>query len=81
MQLGERGASQPLDVVWLLACFCSGINSGLGGNLNLEPIHLGPDNTTRGVEKMGKGRQAGVKCQFFLSVHFALCRYSIKTDQ
>ena len=28
MQLEEREASQPLYIVLLLACFCSGINSG-----------------------------------------------------
>lgn len=32
MQLGEREASQPLYIVLLLAYFCSGINSGFGGN-------------------------------------------------
>lgn len=67
MQLEEREASQPLHVVLLLAYFCSGINSGFGGNPVPSAYQISA--STRGAEEMGKGGGQVLNVSF-KSVHF-----------
>lgn len=63
----EREASQPLYTIFLLACFCSGINSGFWREpcaFSLSSQDQIPQST-RGVEELGKGEWVSVKYQFF----------------
>lgn len=61
MQFGEREVSQPLYIVLLLACVCSGINSGFWR----EPCAFSLFKIRYHIQEEGKGRQGNGGRQVF----------------